>query len=243
MRCTKLLVFSVVYGVISLAVLAGCSNSDNTSNDSERGINDRTLPFFQKPFQGNFVNNAPFDHDVPLTFRETSNDYILTWWGGHIEGVWNGHNGHDWGMHEGTPLLAVADGEVVYAGFEPPFPCGTLGETSALIVRLWHVAPNGEAFESLYVHLSRVDVEPGEPVRAGQQIGLSGMTGCANGPHLHFGVLRLTHTNNGQPVPIDPFGWQGDGPDPWAEHPEGAQSIWLWKKGQVPEGGEFLYKK
>jgi murein DD-endopeptidase MepM/ murein hydrolase activator NlpD len=200
------------------------------------------LPWITQPEERR-VHAATPQSKLSEVLSETSNDYLLTWWGGRIHGVWNGHNGHDWGMYEGTSILAVADGEVVFAGLEPPYPCGPLGDKSALIVRLRHTAPNGEEFESLYVHLSRVDVEQGERVWAGQQIGLSGLTGCTNGPHLHFGVLRLTHTNNGQPVPIDPFGWQGDGPDPWAEHPEGAQSLWLWKQGQAPEGGELLYRK
>ena len=43
-------------------------------------------------------------------------------------------------------------------------------------------------YESKYVHLDRIDVEVGASVRAGQRIGLSGATGCASGPYLHFSV-------------------------------------------------------
>jgi len=143
-------------------------------------------------------------------------------------------------MPEGTPIVAVADGQVVFADFEPPFDCGDLGEVSALVVRIRHVAPDGEVFDSVYVHLSRIDVVQDQTVQAGQPIGLSGLTGCTHGPHLHFGVLRLTHTNNGRPTPIDPFGWQGAGADPWAQHPDGAASLWLWKAGEAPPGGQAL---
>jgi hypothetical protein len=57
---------------------------------------------------------------------------------------------------------------------------------------------------------------------------------------LHFDVRRLTNTNNGLPTPIDPFGWQGAGADPWAQHPDGAESLWLWRQGEAPEGGRQL---
>lgn len=111
---------------------------------------------------------------------------------------------------------------------------------SALVVRLRHRAPSGETFDTQYLHLSRLDVTLDEQVQAGQQLGLSGMTGCTGGPHLHFDVIRLAQTNNGQPAYIDPFGWQGSGADPWAQHPDGAPSVWLWKTGQEPDAGKLM---
>ena len=154
------------------------------------------------------------------------------------------HSGYDWLMPEGTPILAVAEGEVTFAGIGPPGPCPPLDREvdDQQQVIILHVAPNGERFTSFYAHVSRIDVKVGQHVQAGQQIALSGDTGCSTIPHLHFGVYRLTNTNNGQPVAIDPYGWDSNEPDPWAEHPEGAQSIWLWKEGQAPEiFGGFEY--
>jgi hypothetical protein len=52
-------------------------------------------------------------------------------------------------------------------------------------VRLNHPASNEQ---SLYAHLSRILVRPGQQVRAGQQIGAVGATGNASGPHLHFEI-------------------------------------------------------
>jgi murein DD-endopeptidase MepM/ murein hydrolase activator NlpD len=53
---------------------------------------------------------------------------------------------------------------------------------------------------TVYAHLSAIQVRPGEEVRNGQVIGLSGRSGDATGPHLHFEVWR-----NGRevdPVPL-----------------------------------------
>ena len=218
------------------------SEREASGGGPEPGVDNHVVRFLHRPFRGDFFNFAPFDHALPLLFQDDSNSFMVTWWGGHIEGVWNGHNGHDWGVPANTPILAAAAGNVVYADFEPPFFCPGLGETSALVVRLRHTTPGSDILETVYVHLNRLDVVTGQSVQAGQQIGLSGSTGCTTAPHLHFGVVRLTQTNNGRPVAIDPFGWQGVGPDPWAQHPEGAESLWLWQPGQAPDGGERLYR-
>lgn len=198
-------------------------------------------PFFIKPFTGTYYNIWPFDHDLPLGFYSENNGspHVLGFRGDIIELYWGdgkGHDGYDWGVPEGTPLLAVADGEVVFAGLDEPYPCGSSGEKQALIVQLRHTAPNGDILETLYGHMSRVDVETGETVRSGQQIGLSGNTGCSSGAHLHFMVFRVANTNNGNKTVIDPFGWEGPGQDPWAVHPDGAESVWLWKTGETPTG-------
>ena len=192
------------------------------------------MPLFQKPFGGDFPLTNFFDHNLPFEFEDT-NGFLLTWWGERTGGV-DGHSGYDWTMPEGTSLLAAADGEVIFAGTRQPFFCPPLGQTvnNQQNVMIRHVAPNGEWFISDYAHLSRIEVQQGQQVAAGQQIGLSGNTGCSGGPHIHFGVLRQTNTTSGQSTLVDPYGWEGTTPDPWAQHPQGAQSFWLWKEGQAP---------
>ena len=93
----------------------------------------------------------------------------------------NGHNAIDIGMPSGTPVLAALTGTVLATGNTDATPgCYSFGKW----VMLKH--PNGLA--TLYSHLSSISVSSGQAVTTGQTIGLSGMTGYATGPHLHFGV-------------------------------------------------------
>jgi murein DD-endopeptidase MepM/ murein hydrolase activator NlpD len=51
------------------------------------------------------------------------------------------------------------------------------------------IMDHGLGVSSLYGHLSRIDVSPGEVLEQGDTVGLSGATGLAGGDHLHFGLL------------------------------------------------------
>jgi murein DD-endopeptidase MepM/ murein hydrolase activator NlpD len=91
-----------------------------------------------------------------------------------------------------------------------------------------------DRYTTVFVHVSEIRVDIGDRVQRGDVIALSGNTGCSTEPHLHFHVWRLTNTNNGQPARVDPYGWKPTEPDPWAEHPDGVQSVWLWLPGEAP---------
>lgn len=105
--------------------------------------------------------------------------------------VWHSsysHNGkaeyaYDFGLLDGTPVLAAASGVVSFA-HDGEIACGgpkLLREVN--YVTIDH--PDGSA--TLYAHLSSVDVRAGDVVSAGQEIGLSGRTGYTEcRPHLHF---------------------------------------------------------
>lgn len=83
------------------------------------------------------------------------------------------HNGIDFVVDRGTPILATAPGKVKEAGYSGP---------SGKRVIIDH----GFGYRSGYAHLSKLLVKPGEEVRRGQVIGLSGSTGRSSGPHLHY---------------------------------------------------------
>jgi murein DD-endopeptidase MepM/ murein hydrolase activator NlpD len=87
------------------------------------------------------------------------------------------HKGVDFAAVQGTPVYAVTDGLVAFAG-------GFAGYGNH--IRLSHSANLGTS----YSHLSRIVVAPGARVAQGQLIGYVGTTGLSTGPHLHFEVYR-----------------------------------------------------
>lgn len=98
------------------------------------------------------------------------------------------HRGVDLAAPRGTPILAMAPGRVIRAGW------GLTGYGR------WVVIDHGNGYKSLYAHCSRVDVEVGDHVRAGQRIAAIGATGRATGSHLHF-EIRL----NDRPIDPEPL--------------------------------------
>ena len=189
-------------------------------------------PFFNRPFAGDFAVGNLFDHDKPLPF-EDANGYLLTLCGARDRDQVDGHDGYDWRMSEGTPLLAVADALVMFGGREPPFYCPPLDRTvQALYVQLRHRAPSGEEFITVYGHLSRVDVAQGQQINDRTVVGLSGNTGCSGTPHLHFSAYRARP--DGTFAPVDPYGWHASVADPWEADVRGLGSVWLWRDGAAP---------
>ena len=187
------------------------------------------LQAFRKPFDGDFAITNHFDHEFPRQFEDTNGFQRTT--DNEIVGGIDGHDGYDFRLPEGTPLLAVADGEIVTAGSEEPFFCPLLNATtSGLIVKL-RISTGGRIFDVKHLHLSRLDVAQGQRVTSGQQIGLSGNTGCSTGPHLHF---EIEERSNSTRVVVDPFGWNSSEGDPWAKDTEGQSSPFLWRTDSVP---------
>lgn len=87
------------------------------------------------------------------------------------------HGGIDIAGLNGDPVVAPADGVVILAA----------DHAFTLEGRLLMIA-HGHGLSSAFLHLSRIDVKPGDHVRQGQGIGAIGSTGRATGPHLHWGL-------------------------------------------------------
>ncbi|MCR4328343.1 MAG: M23 family metallopeptidase [Patescibacteria group bacterium] len=86
------------------------------------------------------------------------------------------HKGTDFKAAVGTKLVAMNSG-VVKISKNYPFSYGNMV-----------VIDHGLGIETLYLHLSRMDVKVGDAVARGQTIGLSGDTGYVSGPHLHLSI-------------------------------------------------------
>lgn len=86
------------------------------------------------------------------------------------------HSGLDVVVKLGTPIQASAQGTVL-AVADYFFNGKTV------------FVDHGNGLISMYCHLDRIDVQAGEALSKGQQLGLAGMTGRASGPHLHWSVV------------------------------------------------------
>ncbi len=93
------------------------------------------------------------------------------------------HLGFDLASFTGTPILAANRGKVLYAD-----ELGIYGNCVIL--------DHGMGVQSLYGHLSVIEVKAGQTVEKEQQLGRSGMTGLAGGDHLHFTMLVNGHMVN-----------------------------------------------
>jgi murein DD-endopeptidase MepM/ murein hydrolase activator NlpD len=105
--------------------------------------------------------------------------------------VWQLHAGVDIAAAGGTPIYAVADGTVIWAGWN-----GGYGNFTCI----GHGTYRGQGLATCYAHQSEILVGAGQWVRRGEVIGRVGTTGASTGNHLHFEV-RL----DGAPTDPVPF--------------------------------------
>ena len=97
------------------------------------------------------------------------------------------HLGIDLASIPGAGVIAANAGRVMYAGY-----LGIYGNCV--------IVDHGMGVQTLYAHLSTMDVERGDSVRGGEAIGRSGMTGLAGGDHVHFTTLLAGR-------PVNPVEW------------------------------------
>ena len=139
---------------------------------------------------------------------------------GHYMGIWrcgdyylcyDGHPGTDYNVPEDTPVYAAAEG---IAYIPKCFP----GRSNAQMLNTIEI-DHQNGYKTYYLHLNSQLVSDKQRVSRGQLIGYAGDVGTRPGfYHLHFEVQQ-----NG--IPVDPYGWEGSGLDPYYL----AKNIDLWK--------------
>jgi len=123
-------------------------------------------------WKGDFILPLPTQISTPFGYRRVLNGKRISI-----------HQGIDMRGHEGEQIRACNRGRVVLAK-NLFFGGNTL------------VIDHGMGIYSIYMHLSKFEVQPGDVVSKGQTVGLVGSTGRATGPHLHFSMrVRDISTN------------------------------------------------
>ncbi|MGF1659771.1 MAG: peptidoglycan DD-metalloendopeptidase family protein [Rubrimonas sp.] len=125
------------------------------------------------------ARKMPFGAPVKAPHRKTSGFGVRR---DPVNGRRSMHEGLDFAAPRGTPILAAAEGEVVFAGRQSGY---------GNVIKIRHAF----GFETVYAHLNRIRVAVGKRVRPGMRIGDMGSTGRSTGNHLHYEV-RV----NGRPV-------------------------------------------
>ena len=87
------------------------------------------------------------------------------------------HRAIDYAASYGTPVRAVADGVVTFAGWQ-----GSFGRKVSL--------RHNSTYSTNYAHMSKIAVRAGERVKQGDVIGYVGSSGLSTGPHVHYELVR-----------------------------------------------------
>lgn len=114
---------------------------------------------------------------IPISGHDLLN--IRSHFGWRIDPVYgyrNHHDGIDFGAHRGVPVYASGNAVVHFAGWRQGY-----GNTIDL--------DHGYGYMTRYAHLNAINVEKGQQVVRGEQIGEVGNTGKSTGPHLHYEVI------------------------------------------------------
>ncbi len=157
---------AVEFNLSRLGKIAAYRNLADNKYYDENGYNADTANFRRFPFEGTprVTSNFNPNRRHPVT------------------GAIRAHNGTDFGMKTGTPIIAPADGVVDKAAFS---------KSAGFYIVMRHAG----GYSTVYMHLSKLGVTAGQRVKIGQVIARSGNTGLSSGPHLHY-ELRI----NNRPV-------------------------------------------
>jgi len=181
-QMTDLIVVDAHFAIQNVNLAPGIANLHNTPEEVEilKGFRQNLTDF--RYWQDRFIE--PVDGCMVSPFgvkryrnHKPTGDY---------------HGGVDLRSPAGTPVRAAADGTVKLAQLVT-----VLGNTVGL--------DHGQGVETLYMHMSKLAVEPGAPVKQGDIIGYVGTTGRSSGPHLHWTLyVNGVQVNPGQWVKLTP---------------------------------------
>jgi len=111
------------------------------------------------------------------------------------------HTGIDFACPVGTPVYAVQDGTVCAGGWGKAYGVSVLIDQEAIGTGAKRIAGGW----AIYAHLTKSFVKPGDKVKRGQKIALSGNTGNSTGPHLHYEVRNQQVWTGGKDLDPMPF--------------------------------------
>ncbi|MFV5995463.1 M23 family metallopeptidase [Streptomyces sp. NPDC056231] len=141
------------------------SSADKSASQSKASDSVKTTTVSTSAGQS---NSSGYVHPVPGNHTTAYRASGSNWSSGS-------HTGIDFPVPTGTSVKAITSGTVVTAGWG-----GAYGNQV--------VIKHADGHYSQYGHMSSLSVSAGQTVTAGQQVGLSGATGNATGPHLHFEI-------------------------------------------------------
>lgn len=175
------------------------------------GVNISDGFFIQLPFNGSRNVNSGYSPSGGSKLHKTKNRTCCV----------NDYYALDLGLVF-EPVLAVASGQVVYAG---PAGGGNNCDKSWKGYGRLIIIDHGNGFQSNYAHLKQVQVTPGQWVNQGDQIAISGNSSCQNGQvqdgatgaHLHFAMYKNANiSGNGVTSLGGPYGGNSALPEPFS---------------------------
>ncbi len=186
------------------ATTAGTATRPATTRTPTRPPSPSRTP---RPVVQHFLVGRPVASNAPSTTPA-----VFYLYGTTGVGQYDVHHGEEFVNPSGTPLYAAADGTVVTAGSDEKPACGDNGKTvcgrglmpggffGKLVVIQLASPYDGQRVFALYGHMSEISVSVGDQVKTGDLLGEIGMSGIAEGPHVHFEIRLGTndygHTRN-----------------------------------------------
>jgi murein DD-endopeptidase MepM/ murein hydrolase activator NlpD len=161
----------------------GKSGVDATEMELKRVAAFKTTLSAEKHWNGKFI--------APNKGRTSSPFGVRRYYNGKLADDYY-HRGLDYAGGYGSAVVAPAGGEVVLVGYEKDG-----FRVHGNVVGVDH----GQGVVSIFMHMSKIDVEEGEMLEPGDKIGAIGTTGASTGAHLHWGLYV-----NG--IAVDPVQWR-----------------------------------